>query len=177
MKIWRVPIANLENPERFEDRARDLWQVSRPFFLSTVRLELKFKQEYKNFSFKNEKRDQASKTGTQDSVCVINIIIWQRSCVNSSTRRDLWKTFVRLRCAIYVKFSTRRTQIHCSVVDFFVYCTAVYRVRRAVTLLCFTNFSTRCAECNNGRLVVVTFQWRSDTSCVRCVRTPCQQNT
>jgi len=27
MKIWRVPIANLENPERFEDGARELWQV------------------------------------------------------------------------------------------------------------------------------------------------------
>jgi len=32
MKIWRIPIANLENPERFEDRARELWQVYRGHF-------------------------------------------------------------------------------------------------------------------------------------------------
>ena len=30
MKIWRVPVANLEHPERFEDRARELWQVDVP---------------------------------------------------------------------------------------------------------------------------------------------------
>jgi len=28
MKIWRIPVANLEHPERFEDRSREIWQVT-----------------------------------------------------------------------------------------------------------------------------------------------------
>jgi len=41
MKIWRVPVANLENPERFDDSARELWQVNdrRPMSEMSVKFE------------------------------------------------------------------------------------------------------------------------------------------